>query len=145
MQSFYRRGGSPIDANEWDSPIPKDFSTCGPFSDELKAGVEHPAGVWFDEPVRELPFRATNLKVVYTLLHLKNSDRAIRHAGPTIEGSYDASNGPNSAPHHASRAAAHRRDAPMCNWFFEMAARVEPRPSAYLRRRWLEARNGCTV
>jgi hypothetical protein len=33
--------------------------------------------------------RATNLKVVYTLLHLKNSDRAIWHAEPSSEDSYD--------------------------------------------------------
>jgi hypothetical protein len=64
-------------------------AASGAFSDELKAGIEHPAGVWFDEPVRELSFRATNLNVVYTLLHFKNSDRAIWHAEPTIENSYD--------------------------------------------------------
>ena len=57
--------------------------------DELKAGIDHPAGVWFAESVRELSFRATNLNVVYTLLHFKNSDRAIWHAEPTIEDSYD--------------------------------------------------------
>jgi hypothetical protein len=65
----------------------------GAFSDELKAGIDHPAGVWFDEPVRELSFRATNLKVVYTLLHFKNSDRAIWHAeAPSMEDSYDRFN-----------------------------------------------------
>jgi hypothetical protein len=64
-------------------------AATGAFSDELKAGVNHPAGVWFDEPVRELSFRATNLNVVYTLLHFKNLDRAIWHAEPTIEDSYD--------------------------------------------------------
>jgi hypothetical protein len=63
------------------------------------------------------------------------------HAGPITT----ASSGPNSAPHRALCAAAPRHDVPMCNRFVKVAARVESRPSAYLRRRWLEARNGCTV
>ena len=67
--------------------------SSGAFSDELKAGIDHLAGVWFDEPVRELSFRATNLKLVYTLLHFKNSDRAIWHAeAPPMEDSYDRFN-----------------------------------------------------
>jgi hypothetical protein len=57
-------------------------AASGPFSDELKAGIDHPAGVWFDEPVRELSFRAANLNVAYTLLDLKNSDRAICMPAP---------------------------------------------------------------
>jgi hypothetical protein len=64
-------------------------AASGSFSDELKAGIDHQAGVWFDEPVRELSFRTINLNVVYTLLHFKNSERAIWHAEPTIEDSYD--------------------------------------------------------
>jgi uncharacterized protein DUF955 len=65
----------------------------GTFSEELKAGIQHQAGVWFDEPVRELSFRATNLNIVYTLLHFKNSDRAVWHAdGPAVDDSFDRFN-----------------------------------------------------
>jgi hypothetical protein len=65
---------------------------AGKFSDELRAGIDHPAGVWFDEPVRELSFRATNLNATYTLLHFKNSEPTAWHAEPEIEDSYDRFN-----------------------------------------------------
>jgi hypothetical protein len=40
-----------------------------------------------------LSFRATNLNIVYTLLHFKNSDRAVWHAdGPAVEDSFDRFN-----------------------------------------------------
>ncbi len=65
-------------------------AASGTFSEELKAGIQHPGGVWFNEPVRELSFRATNLNIVYTLLHFENSDRATWHAeDPAVEGSFD--------------------------------------------------------
>jgi hypothetical protein len=68
-------------------------AASGTFSEELKAGIQHPAGVWFDEPVQELSFHATNLNIVYTLLHFKNSDRAVWHAeGPAVEDSFDRFN-----------------------------------------------------
>jgi len=53
------------------------------FTAETKAGVDHPAGVWFNEPVRELSFRAEKYDLNYTLLHLGNIDR-----GPWLEESH---------------------------------------------------------
>jgi hypothetical protein len=64
-------------------------TASGTFSAELKAGIDRPSVVWFEEPVRELSFRATNLNVVYTLLHFKNSERTIWNAESTIENSHD--------------------------------------------------------
>lgn len=71
---------------------PRSGAGAGIFSEELRAGIEHPAGVWFEEPVRELSFRATNLNVTYTLLHFKNSDRTVWHAEPEVEVSFDRFN-----------------------------------------------------
>jgi hypothetical protein len=95
-------------------------AATGPFSDELKAGIDHPAGVWFDELVRELSFRATNLNVVYTLLHFKNSDRAIWHAEPTIEDSYDRF----QRTHHAFRLAARRQEGSSCPMLFGLTGHI---------------------
>ena len=46
---------------------------AGEFTDELRSGIDHPAGVWFDEPVRELSFYASQLGCTYTLLHFRNT------------------------------------------------------------------------
>lgn len=45
------------------------------FTPETKAGVDHPPGVWFNEPVRELSFRIEKYDINYTLLHFGNIDR----------------------------------------------------------------------
>ncbi|MBN8990652.1 MAG: ImmA/IrrE family metallo-endopeptidase [Rhizobiales bacterium] len=67
-------------------------AAAGKFSDELRAGIEHAAGVWFNEPVRELSFHATNLNAIYTLLHFRNADGGVWHAEPETEDSYDRFN-----------------------------------------------------
>lgn len=56
---------------------------------EAKSGVDHPAGVWFDEPTRELSFRAEKYDLNYTLLHLGNLDCAPWLTEPYIEDTYD--------------------------------------------------------
>lgn len=62
----------------------------GDFSDELKNGVDHAAGVWFDEPVRELSFYASQQRCAFTLLHFRNSDRSgAWHEEPRTEDVYD--------------------------------------------------------
>lgn len=61
----------------------------GNFSDELKNGIDHAAGVWFDEPVRELSFYATQQRCTYTLLHFRNSASGAWHAEPPIKDTYD--------------------------------------------------------
>lgn len=63
------------------------------FTAETKAGVEHPAGIWFAEPVRELSFRAEKYDLNYTLLHLGNVDRGPWLTEPHVEDSFDRFNG----------------------------------------------------
>ena len=40
------------------------------FTPEVRAGIDHPAGVWFAERVRERSFKSEKYDTVYTLLHL---------------------------------------------------------------------------
>lgn len=40
------------------------------FSEEVRVGVRHPSGIWFDEEVEELSFRSDAYDQVMTLLHL---------------------------------------------------------------------------
>jgi hypothetical protein len=62
---------------------------CGVAVDELRSGIDHPAGVWFDEPVREMSFHSTSQNCRFTLLHLKNADRGAWHAEERTEDTYD--------------------------------------------------------
>lgn len=43
------------------------------FTDEARAGVKHPEGVWFNEPTREMTLRAEPYDLNYTLLQFANS------------------------------------------------------------------------
>jgi hypothetical protein len=52
---------------------------------ELKDGIDHPAGVWFEEPVRELSFHSASQNCRFTLLHLKNADLGAWHAEQRTE------------------------------------------------------------
>jgi hypothetical protein len=56
---------------------------------ELKDGIDHLAGVWFDEAVRELSFHSTSQNCRFTLLHFKNADRGVWHAEQRTEDTYD--------------------------------------------------------
>jgi len=40
------------------------------FTPEARTGVDHPHGVWFDEPAREHSFKSERYDAAYTLLHL---------------------------------------------------------------------------
>jgi hypothetical protein len=63
------------------------------FTAETKAGVDHPARIWFNEPVRELSFRTDKYDLNYTLLHLGNIDRGPWLAEAHVEDTYDRFNG----------------------------------------------------
>jgi hypothetical protein len=63
------------------------------FTPETKAGVDHPSGIWFNEPVRELSFRAEKYDLNYTLLHFGNIDRGPALAEPHVEDTYDRFSG----------------------------------------------------
>jgi IrrE N-terminal-like domain len=61
----------------------------GVSASELRSGIDQPAGIWFDEPVRELSFHSTAQNCRFTLLHLKNADRGAWHAEERTEDTYD--------------------------------------------------------
>jgi hypothetical protein len=65
----------------------------GEFTPETKAGVDHPSGVWFNEPVRELSFRTEKYDLNYTLLHFGNIDRGPALAEPHVEDTFERFNG----------------------------------------------------
>jgi hypothetical protein len=59
------------------------------FTDETRAGIDHPPGVWFDEPVRELSIRSTRYDLNYTLLHLRHDMQHVALAEPHVEDTLD--------------------------------------------------------
>jgi len=63
------------------------------FTAETKAGVDHPAGIWFNEPVRELSFHAEKYDLSYTLLHLGDIDRGPWPVESHVEDAYERLNG----------------------------------------------------
>jgi hypothetical protein len=56
------------------------------FTPEVRTGVDHPTGVWFNERARELTFRSEKYDAAYTLLHL---GAAAWDEGRTIEDTYE--------------------------------------------------------
>ena len=44
------------------------------FTPEARAGIDHPAGVWFNQSVREHSFRSEKYDTAYTLLHLGDAE-----------------------------------------------------------------------
>ena len=63
------------------------------FTAETKAGVDHPAGVWFDEPTREMTFHSDTYDESYSLLHLGTYDRGPWLAEAHVEDTYGRFNG----------------------------------------------------
>ncbi len=80
---YFRTSGSPAE-------LPP-LSAVGrrAFTDDTRAGINHPAGVWFDEPVRELSIRSTRYDLNYTLLHLSNDIQHVGLAEPHVEDTFD--------------------------------------------------------
>jgi hypothetical protein len=80
---YFRTSGPPVE-------VPS-LSSVGraEFNDETRSGVEHPAGIWFDEPVKELSIRSQRYDLNYTLLHLSNDVQHVAVAEPHIEDAYD--------------------------------------------------------
>jgi hypothetical protein len=58
-------------------------------ADELRSGLDQPAGVWFNEPVLEMSFHSTSQNCRFTLLHLNTADRGVWHADQRTEDTYD--------------------------------------------------------
>jgi hypothetical protein len=64
---FLRTSGAPVE-------LPQ-LSMVGraEFTEEARAGVSHPTGVWFNEPTTELSLRSERYDLNYTLLHFANA------------------------------------------------------------------------
>jgi IrrE N-terminal-like domain len=59
------------------------------FTPEVRAGVDHPTGVWFNERARELSFRSEKYDTAYTLLHLGGAEPKAWDEGRALEDTYE--------------------------------------------------------
>jgi hypothetical protein len=59
------------------------------FTPEVRAGVDHPTGVWFNERARELTFRSEKYDTAYTLLHLGGAEPKAWDEGRALEDTYE--------------------------------------------------------
>jgi hypothetical protein len=59
------------------------------FTPEVRAGVDHPTGIWFNERARELTFRSEKYDTAYTLLHLGAAEPKAWDEGKTLEDTYE--------------------------------------------------------
>jgi len=83
MGRYFKTSGSPIEV-----PL---LSCVGraKFDEQVRAGVQQPAGVWFDEPVREFSVRSERYDLDYTLLHLRSAAAHVDLVEPHVEDTYD--------------------------------------------------------
>lgn len=58
------------------------------FTEETKAGIEQPTGVWFSEPVVEMAIRSDKYDREITVLHLEDRGPVHQEEEP-VEDSYD--------------------------------------------------------
>jgi hypothetical protein len=67
------------------------FSCVGraEFNGQARSGVQQPAGVWFDEPVKELSIRSAKYDLNYTLLHLESDIVRASLGEPHVEDTFD--------------------------------------------------------
>lgn len=80
---YFKTSGVPVEVPSLSSVGRADFN------EEVRSGINQPAGIWFDEPVKELSIRSQKYDLNYTLLHLSND---IQHAGvaePRFEDTFD--------------------------------------------------------
>lgn len=61
---YFRTSGAPVEVP------PLSMVGRAEFTDEARSGIEHPPGVWFDEPATEMSLRAERYDLNYTLLML---------------------------------------------------------------------------
>jgi hypothetical protein len=82
MRRYFRTSGSPV-------VPPLSLVGRGEFNDETRSGVDHLAGIWFDEPVKELSIRSPRYDLNYTLLHLSTDIQHVGLAEPHVEDMFD--------------------------------------------------------
>ena len=59
------------------------------FTPEVRSGVDHPAGVWFNQASRELSFRSEKYDTAYTLVHLADAEPKSWAEGNPLEDTYE--------------------------------------------------------
>jgi IrrE N-terminal-like domain len=59
------------------------------FTPDVRGGIDHAAGVWFNEPVREHSFRSEQYDTAYTLLHLRDAEPKAWNEGTPLEDTYE--------------------------------------------------------
>jgi hypothetical protein len=59
------------------------------FTPEVRAGIDHPTGVWFNERARELTFKSEKYDTAYTLLHLGAAEPKAWDEGRALEDTYE--------------------------------------------------------
>ena len=80
---YFRTSGSPVGVP------PLSLVGRAEFNDGTRAGVDHPAGIWFDEPVKELSIRSQRYDLNYTLLYLSNDGQHVGFAEPHVEDTFE--------------------------------------------------------
>jgi hypothetical protein len=80
---YFRTSGPPV-------AVPP-LSSVGraEFNDDTRSGVNQAAGIWFDEPVKELSMRSARYDLNYTLLHFGDDGRGFALAEPHVEDTFD--------------------------------------------------------
>jgi hypothetical protein len=80
---YFRTSGPPVEVP------PLSLVGRADFSEAARTGTDHLAGVWFDEPVKEMTIRSQRYDLNYTLLHFASAGRDFRFAEPHVEDAYD--------------------------------------------------------
>jgi hypothetical protein len=83
---YFKTSGPPVEVPPVSGVGRADFTA------NSRAGIDHPAGVWFDEPVRELSMRSAHYNLNYTLLHLNNYIQHVGIAEPHVNDTFDRFN-----------------------------------------------------
>lgn len=59
------------------------------FTPEVRKGIDHPAGVWFGQRVKEHSFRSEKYETAYTLIHLPDAEPKSWFEGKPLEDTYE--------------------------------------------------------
>lgn len=61
----------------------------GHFTPEARSGIDHPAGVWFNQPTKEHSFWSEKYETAYTLLHLADAEPKSWAEGRPLEDTFE--------------------------------------------------------
>lgn len=80
---YFKTSGAPVEVPA------RSFVGQSIFTEEARAGVKHPEGVWFDEPTKEMTLRAEQYDLNYTLLQFADAVSTFWHDDPRELDTYD--------------------------------------------------------